>query len=221
MAEVLRWGDVSFFAEAGRVRGVTNVEITSGSETEDKKKDGQKYVSRKAGNGHQVDMTAVLDGRLGEDVYRTAAALQDMAQEGRTGYLYTRYGKLFPCMFMLVAAKTGDVQINPGGGWLSANVALTLKQCDKPGASASSSSGRKVAGTAKKQSVKTGNWLETLTETVQEKVKGVSEWLQEAKTYGDQKLADLKKKAALGQATGNVGGLRLVTQRFANSSVRE
>lgn len=131
MSELVRWGDIAFHVSPTSMRGIKDIAIEAGCETEDSTVDGEKFVKRKNGNPYAISMTALLDARLGEDVQSVATQMTEAARLSRTGYFYTGGAKLFPSQFMMVTAKINNIELMPGGKWLRCEVALTLKQASK------------------------------------------------------------------------------------------
>lgn len=129
--DIIKWGDIAFFVNPTAIRGIRDISISVGSETEDETNSNEKYVKRKNANGYQVSMKAILDAFLGEDVQATALKLTEAARTGGTGYLYCAGAKLFPSKFMLTDATASNIQMAPNGKWTHCEVSLTLKQCSK------------------------------------------------------------------------------------------
>jgi len=131
VADLIRWGNVSFFATPTGVRGLTNIGISAGAEVEEYTVDGEKFARYKNGNPAEVTLTALLDRRLGEDVQGTAMALVEMAQSNVTGYLYALGGKLFTNAFLLTEAEIGSIELSPSGIWVKCEATLKLIQATK------------------------------------------------------------------------------------------
>ena len=129
--DIVKWGDIAFFCRADAIRGVRDISLSAQCETEDSTVDGQKFVKKKNSGGYAIQMTAVLNAFLGEDVQQTALALAEAARTGGTGYFYCGDNKLVPAQFMMTSAKVSDLKLAPDGTWISANVTLDLKQCSK------------------------------------------------------------------------------------------
>ena len=146
MSEIVRWGDISFFVSPTSMRGIKDIAIEAGCETEESTVDNEKFVKRKNGNPYSISMTALLDARLGEDVQSVATQMTEAARLSRTGYFYTGGAKLFPSQFMMVTAKISNIELMPGGKWMRCEVAMTLKQCTKyDGTTTSASNGTSVS----------------------------------------------------------------------------
>lgn len=131
---LIKWHDVEFYANAQQVRGLTDFSISGSVETEDKEAGGTKYVSKKNSKGYEGSITAFFDKRLGIDsVKDEAMKLVNYAANGQTGYLYAQDSKLVPCSLMLTSGKASKVIMTPAGVWISCEVTLTLKTCEKIG----------------------------------------------------------------------------------------
>ena len=167
MADLIRWGNVSFFATPTGVRGLTNIGISAGAEVEEYTVDGEKFARYKNGNPAEVTLTALLDRRLGEDVQGTAMALVEMAQSNVTGYLYARGGKLFTNAFLLTEAEIGSIELSPSGIWVKCEATLKLIQATKKDGTTQSSVKKSAGKTAQKSSV-VGMAVDGMLKTVSE-----------------------------------------------------
>lgn len=147
MAEIGRWGGHSFQVSSNLIRGFTGLTIKGSSETEDKEKSGEKYVSRKSGKPIEISLTVVLNAMTGCDVRTEALQFVSEAEAGIKDYFYVGSKKLATCQLMLTDASVNDISIAGNGKWTSAKVQLTLKKCTKNdgtlGQSSSGSSGSK------------------------------------------------------------------------------
>lgn len=128
MNDIVKWGDIGFYVSQSGFRGLQKLGITASTDTEDETNSGQSYVKVKNSKWYQIELTALLDARMGEDVQRTAMLLTEAAREHKSGYFYTRSAKLLPTSFMMVSAKVEDILFDTGGIWLSCKVTMTLKQ---------------------------------------------------------------------------------------------
>ena len=127
--EIARWHNHKFKVEKKSIRGFTNFQIKGSTETEDKVGSNQKFVSRKNSKPTEINLTAILDARFGNDVKTEAMQFVADAYNGCTDWFYMGKSKLTTYKLMLTEANVKDVVISPKGKWLSAQVALTLKQC--------------------------------------------------------------------------------------------
>lgn len=150
--EIASWGGHRFEVRPGLIRSFTEMTLRGSAETEEKVSDNQKYVERKAGNGWEMTLTAVLSAYLGCSVRDEAIAFANDAKESRSEYFYMAGKKLVPEKLMLTEATVQDVEIAPDGVWVRANVQLILKQAEKGEGggtgSASNSTGTKKTGSA-------------------------------------------------------------------------
>lgn len=166
MSEIVRWGDISFFVSPTSMRGIKDIAIEAGCETEESTVDNEKFVKRKNGNPYSISMTALLDARLGEDVQSVATQMTEAARLSRTGYFYTGGAKLFPSQFMMVTAKISNIELMPGGKWMRCEVSLTLKQASKfDGGTTSNASAANAAGGSGGGSGTGSNKLSTKTQS--------------------------------------------------------
>ena len=154
MAEIGRWNGHKFEVTPSVIRGFTGLQIKGSSETEDKTKSKQKYVARKNGKPAEVSFTINLNAMLGCNVRDEAMAFIADAEAGKKDYFYVGNAKLLTCKLMLVDASIKEIDIAAGSIWRKADVALTMKQCSKFGATSSggASSGNKKK--SKKKSVR-------------------------------------------------------------------
>lgn len=135
-----KWNKHKFVVSAKLIRGFTGLQIKGSSELKDKKESGQGKVKRKGGNPTEVSLTVNLNAYVGNDVRKEAMKFIKEARAGKKGYFYINGKKLVSCKLMLTEATVKEVEISIGGKWTSANVQLTMKQCNKGGKSSSSSS---------------------------------------------------------------------------------
>ena len=155
MAQIVAWNDISFALGGKNINGVKDIEITGSCETEDTES-GEKYVKRKNSKPYEIEMTAILDARLGVDVQSMAKKMTEAARCSTSGYFYAGSAKLFPCSFMMVEASIGEIEINPQGVWTHCEVKLKLEQSTPySGQAASSSSGGGSSGGGSSSSKKT------------------------------------------------------------------
>lgn len=152
MAEIASWNGHSFTISPTLIRGFSGLTIKGGSETKDKTKSKQKYVSRKNSIPSEVTMTAELNAFTGCDVQNEALKFVEEARAGASNYFYMGGKKLVACKLMLTEASISEVQIAPGGAWTACNVSLTMKQCAKYDSESSSTSSKKSS--SKKTSTK-------------------------------------------------------------------
>ena len=171
--EIARWNNHKFKVEKKSIHGFTGLQIKGSTETEDKVGSNQKFVSRKNSKPTEISLTALLDARFGCDVKTEAMQFVADAYNGCTDWFYMGASKLSTYKLMLTDATVKDVILSPKGKWISANVALTLKQCtqkngstagvveksssgDSDGGGSSGGGGGGGGGSSKKRSTKSG-----------------------------------------------------------------
>ena len=166
MPKVGRWNEHVFEVSSALVRGFTDFNMTGSCETEETTTDGQKYVTRKAGNPAETSFTVLLNAYLGCEVREEALAFIEDANAGVQDYFYVGSKKLFPCQMMLTEANVQETVISANGQWISCAVALTMQQCTKNDGGTSSNNGSSGSGSAtesasssNKASVKTTDYI--------------------------------------------------------------
>lgn len=157
MAEIFKWGQVAFYVKPSGIRGVQDIQITAGCETEDSVVDNEKFVKTKNADKYKVKLTAVLNQALGEDVQDTAMRITEMARNSEQGYLYAAGGKLLPFPFMLTGADVGGLEISPSGQWQHCEVKIDLTQCAKYDGTTTTGSGNGGGGDDKPSKKSTKN----------------------------------------------------------------
>lgn len=148
MAQIVKWNDITFSLGGSSILGIEGIGITGSCETEDSTVDGEKFVKRKNGKPYEIEMTALLDARLGIDVQSMATKMTEAARCSASGYFYTGSAKLFPCSFMMISAAIGEIILNPNGRWISCEVKLKLKQSTKFNGSTSSAAAPSSGGSS-------------------------------------------------------------------------
>ena len=126
--EIARWNNHAFKVDKKSIRGFTSLQIKGSTETEDKVGSDQKFVSRKNSKATEITLTAILSTSMGCDVRKEAMQFVAEAYAGNMDWFYIGKSKLATYKLMLTDATVKDIVISPKGKWLSANVALTLKQ---------------------------------------------------------------------------------------------
>lgn len=134
-----RWGGHKFVVSRKLVRPFDDLQITGSSETEDKKKDGQIYVARKNARPTEVTMTVILHAYTGCDVRKESLSFVNDARKGKNDYFYVGRKKLTTYKLLLTEATVKEIEIAPGGTWVSSEIQLTLKQTGTGGTSVNSS----------------------------------------------------------------------------------
>jgi hypothetical protein len=154
MATIGKWNGHSFEVSSQIIRSFTDLTIKGSSETENKTSSGHGYVSRKNSKPAEVGITVGLSALTGCDPRSEATAFVNEANAGSSDYFYVGGQKLVPYKLMLTNADVTEVEIAPGGKWVSCKVKLTMKQCAVPDdtKTSSSSSGGGSSGSSSKKS---------------------------------------------------------------------
>lgn len=157
--EIASWGGHRFEVGPGLIRSFTEMTLRGSAEVEEKVSDNQKYVERKAGNGWELTITAVLSAYLGCSVREEALEFANDAKDSRAEYFYMAGKKLVPEKLMLTEASVQDVEIAPNGQWVRANVQLVFKQAERgegggTGTASNSTGTKKTSG---KENAKDGS----------------------------------------------------------------
>ncbi len=154
MAEIGRWNGHKFEISPSVIRGFTGLTVKGSCETKDKKKSKQQYVTRENGKPSEISLTVVLNAGLGCDVRTDSMQFISDATSGAKDYFYVGNSKLLTCKLMLVDASIKELQVGDGNTWLHAEIALTMKQCDKGDSTSGSSKKSSKKKSAKKSSKK-------------------------------------------------------------------
>ena len=139
-SETGRWNGHKFVVSAKLIRGFNGLPIKGSNETEDKKKSGQIYVTRKNGRPAEITMTAHLNAFTGCNVRSEALKFVEQAQKGASDYFYIGNKKLVTYKLLLTDATVKEVQIAYNHTWVNAEVQLTFKQTGVGGTSVNNSS---------------------------------------------------------------------------------
>lgn len=201
MAQIVKWNDITFSLGGSSILGIEGISITGSCETEDSTVDGEKFVKRKNGKPYEIEMTAMLDARLGIDVQSMATKMTEAARCSASGYFYTGSAKLFPCSFMMISAAIGEIILNPNGRWISCEVKLKLKQSTKfdgntSSAAAPSSGGGSGGGSSGSSSKKASKDTKDLMS-----VDELKQSIQEQKNQNAAKIAQSQTKNAQSQSS--------------------
>lgn len=140
--EIGKWNGHKFIVSSKLIRGFTGLQIKGSSKLKSAKDSGPGKVARESGNPTEISMTIKLNAFVGIDVRKEAMAFVGEARAGKKGYFYIGKKKLVSCKLMLTEATVKEVEINIGGKWTSADVSVTMKQCNKGGKADSSSSSK-------------------------------------------------------------------------------
>lgn len=166
---LLQWGNVNFYVKPSAIKSFKSLQIKSTTNTEVQEDSEEGYVTKKKDGAIEMSLTAILDMRLGEsDVMAYAMELCEMCRTGASSYVYAKGRKLITSGMMGVSSSVDKVELAPDGTWISCEVKLTMKQCEKGGGGTSApaststakSSGGKSTG---KQTIlqKVGKQLKT------------------------------------------------------------
>ena len=139
-----RWGGHKFIVSQKKIYSFSDLTIKGSIETEDKLNDRTKYTAIKNSKPAEISLQIHLNASLGIDVRKDALLFVKQAQEGRADYFYVGTEKLLDYALMLTDASVKKIEIAHSSVWTSADVQITLKQCDKSdlyGTPGSSSSG--------------------------------------------------------------------------------
>ena len=128
-----RWGGHKFIVSSKKIESFTDLTVKGSCETETKKDSSkkQKYTVKKNGNAVEVSMNIQLNAYLGVDVRKEAMAWVKEARQGKQSYFYVGKKKLVASKLVLKSANVKNIEMSPGGRWISADVAITLEQSTK------------------------------------------------------------------------------------------
>ena len=176
MATIGKWHGHAFEVSSQIIRSFTDLTIKGSSETENKTSSGYGYVSRKNSKPAEVGITVGLSALTGCDPRNEATAFVNEANAGSSDYFYVGGQKLVPYKLMLTNADVTEVEIAPGGKWVSCKVKLTMKQCAVPDGTktSSSSSGGSSSSSSSSSSKKTSTKTSSKTTTKNNTVDAVS-----------------------------------------------
>ncbi len=160
MAVIGQWGSFKFEVSPSAIFSINDLQIKAVKDTDTVDSEYQQYTKRKNWKPIEVSFVVHLHAGLGYDVRAKADAFRGavFGGDGRADYLYIGGQKLVPCKLNMTEATISRVEINAGGAWTAADVALTLKQAallDGTQSSSGSSGGGSSGGssTPKKQTV--------------------------------------------------------------------
>lgn len=211
MAQIVKWNDIAFSLGGSSLLGIEGIGITGSCETEDSTVDGEKFVKRKNGKPYEIEMTALLDARLGIDVQSMATKMTEAARCSASGYFYTGSAKLFPCSFMMISAAIGEIILNPNGQWISCEVKLKLKQSTKFNGSTTSTASSSSSGSGGSSSSKAST---TSKPTTSSHVDAISSAAPKSSS-GSSKVTT---KTTLSSST--ISAMQNIAQQIASSAVK-
>ena len=140
-------GGIAFYVRSNEIRGVTDLEISTKTDTEDEESSSEKYTKKKNSGSYEIKFKAVLHAALGVRVQEVAMKMCEAARQGQSGYFYIAEEKMFPNSFMATEAKISDLVLTASGQWVSCEVEWTLKQDSTfDGSTSSGSSGTSGSG---------------------------------------------------------------------------
>lgn len=218
MANIASWNGHKFQVSADKVYSFVSLSVKASSETEDKTKSKQKYVSRKNSKPYEITLTIQLDKRLGiKDVKSEAVSICEEARKGNKDYFYFAGKKLVNCKFMLVEAAVDKVEMIGSGEWFICEVKCTWKQCGKLSAEKSSSASKKKKSSSKSKSKsKTKNTnKKSSNETIAMRAQTIAARAQNTTKYEVDAVSSAQKKNS---AAGYVNKLNY---NASNSSAKK
>lgn len=190
--QIASWGSHTFEVGPGLIRSFTGLTVRGGAEVDEKVSSNQKYVERKAGNAHEITLTAILNAYMGCDVRAEAMDFVEAARNCDEGYFYVGGKKLLNEMLRLTEATVSEIELDPNGNWVHAQVQLTLKQSEKGDAkgngsatqsasSKKSSGGTKSSGSTASASTGKNEAAKSAAEAAAKGLKSVAEIIAKAK----------------------------------------
>lgn len=196
MANIASWNGHNFQVSADKVYSFVSLSVKASSETEDKTKSKQKYVSRKNSKPYEIMLTIQLDKRLGiKDVKSEAVSICEEARKGNKDYFYFAGKKLVNCKFMLVEAAVDKVEMIGSGEWIICEVKCTWKQCGKLSAEKSSSASKKKSSSKSKSKSKTKNTnKKSSNETIAMRAQTIAARVQNTTKYDVDAVSSAQKK---------------------------
>lgn len=126
-----KWHKHNFKVSPHKILTFGDLKMTGSCETKDKKKSGQGYVTKKKGKPTEITMTIELNAYLGVDVRKEVDKFIEEGRSGAKDYCYIGKSKLVPYKLMLTTASVKSVEISHNNTWVSAELSLTMKQCEK------------------------------------------------------------------------------------------
>lgn len=130
MAVIGQWRDFKFEISPSVILGFNDLQIKTTRETDAVDSKSQQYVKTKHFKPLEITLTVHLHAGLGYDVQTKVEAFRGapLYGDGRADYFYIGGKKLLPCKLSVTEATVSRVEINAGGVWTAADVALTFKQ---------------------------------------------------------------------------------------------
>ena len=130
MAVIGQWRDFKFEISPSAIMSFNDLQIKATRETETVDSNGQQYIKTKIIKPFEISLTVHLHAGLGYDVQAKAEEFRGapLYGDGRADYFYVGGKKLVPSRLSVTEATISRVEINAGGKWTAADVALTFKQ---------------------------------------------------------------------------------------------
>ena len=144
-----KWHKHNFEVSPHKILTFGDLKMTGSCETKDKKKSGQGYVTKKKGKPTEISLSIELNAFIGADVRKEVDKFLEEARSGAKDYFYVGKSKLVPYKLMLTNATTKSVEISHDNTWVSAQLTLTMKQCEKKNGAKKKSVKRKSGKTKK------------------------------------------------------------------------
>lgn len=144
-----KWHKHNFKVAPNKILTFGDLKMTGSCETKDKKKSGQGYVTKKKGKPTEISLTIELNAYIGADVRKEVDTFLEEARSGSKDYFYVGKSKLVPYKLMLTTASVKSVEISHNNTWVSAELSLTMKQCEKKKSTKKKSVKRKSSKTKK------------------------------------------------------------------------
>lgn len=206
--QIASWGTHTFEVGPGLIQSFTGLTLRGGAEVDEKVSSNQKYIERKAGNAHEVTLTAILNAYMGSDVRTEALAFVEDARNCEEGYFYVGGKKLINEMLRLTEATVSEIELDPNGNWVHAQVQLTMKQSEK-GDAAGSGSATQTSSSSKKNtsSSSSGGSGDSSTSKVQQAVETVKAGLK-----SKAEIIAKAKRASHGSGTTMTGKAKSLVQ---------
>ena len=126
-----RWGGHKFIVSNKKIESFTNLTIKGSCEVERKKNNKKQYVTKKTGQAVEITLDIVLNAFLGSNVRKEALKWVKEARNGKQSYFYLGKKKLIASKLLLKSANVKNVELSPGGKWVTATVSISLEQSTK------------------------------------------------------------------------------------------
>lgn len=131
MGTIAQFSDIVFEISSTAALLLHDLKLTAESETDEKTKKKQKYITYKNGKAAQADFEMDVLSAFGQDVRGTVMKLLHTSQRGEGDYFYVGGEKIFPCKMIMTKAEASEIDISPSGAWVRAKISVSMKQADK------------------------------------------------------------------------------------------